>query len=203
MSRKILISGLSIIASLGIVGAATFAYFNDVSASNDNVFSTGTLILELADGDETFTTNNITATWGDTDLGPGDLTPVGTLSLRNNGTVAGHHVDFLFANNNSDGTNPLDTVMRITTLEYDSTSLLTGLGGSPNTYGLVDTDSSGFLELDELAAQGLDQHNLGMSDFGTHTLVMQLQMSPDATNEYQGDNVNTSVTATLNQGPTD
>ena len=123
--------------------------------------------------------------------------------MRNGGTVPAHHVDFNFTNTPSDGTNPLDRVMRVTTLEFDSTSLLTGLGASANTYGLIDTDANGFLELDELAAQDLDIHNLLLNDFLTHNLTMQLTMSPDAGNVYQTSNVTTDVTVTLNQGPTD
>ena len=205
MSRKILISGLSILASLGLVTAATFAFFSDVGASNDNVFASGTLDLNLSNNGTDFTTGNVTATWGDSDMGPGDFTPLGVLTMKNTGSVPANHVDFNFTNTNSDSSFPLDAVMRITTLMYDSTDLLSGLGASPNTYGLVDTDSSGYLELDELAAQDLDVHNLPFTELAptTHTLSMQLQMSTGATNDYQGDNVSTNVEATLNQGPTD
>lgn len=77
MNTKIVLSGLSILASLAIMGAATFAFFSDSETSEDNVFTSGSLDLKvdyscyynkLADGIPNcpFEPN----TWGQTDLGP-------------------------------------------------------------------------------------------------------------------------------------
>ena|SRR3990167_6781774 len=200
MNRSIWLSILSIFAVLALVTGLTVAYFSDVGTSTANTFSTGSLDLVLSNDATTFT-DGVTATWGDTNMLPNEFTPVGTLTLKNIGSVAGDHVDIAFANTNSDGTNPLDAVMRVTTLTFNSVDLLSGLNsGSDNTYGLRDTDNSGYLELDELAAQDLDAHNLTLNDTNVnHALVMQLQMSPNAGNDYQGDNVTTALTVTLQQ----
>ena len=203
MNKSIFLSILSIFIVTAGVGGLALAYFSDVGTSTANTFSTGSLNLVLSNNATTFT-EDVTATWGDTDMLPNEFTPVGTLTLKNTGSVAGDHVDVAFANFNSDSTYPLDAVMRVTTLTYNGVNLLTGLNAiSPNTYGLQDTNTSGYLELDELASQDLDQHNLSLNDLtpNTHDLVMQLQMSPGAGNDYQGDSVTTNLTVTLQQVP--
>ncbi len=45
MNSKIALSAISILASLALVGGATFALFSDVATSSDNTFATGTLNL--------------------------------------------------------------------------------------------------------------------------------------------------------------
>lgn len=77
MNTRIALSGLSILASLAIIGGATFAFFSDTETSEDNVFVAGSLDLKVdydcyynksADGIPNcpFSPN----TWEQTDLGP-------------------------------------------------------------------------------------------------------------------------------------
>ena len=203
MNTKIALSGLSIFAALALVGGATFAFFSDSGTSSGNTFATGSMDLKLANGVGSYS-DSVSATWGDTGLTPGSTTTIGTLNLKNAaGSIPANHVDIAFVNTNSDLLNPLDTVMRVTTLTYDGNDLLAGLGTVPNVYGLVDTDASGFLELDELATQGLDNHTLALLALidvdVPHPFIMQLTMDPNAGNEYQGDNVSTALTVTLQQ----
>lgn len=47
MNRRIALSGLSILAALGLIGGATFAFFNDVETSTGNVFQAGALDLKI------------------------------------------------------------------------------------------------------------------------------------------------------------
>jgi predicted ribosomally synthesized peptide with SipW-like signal peptide len=61
------------IASMAAVGAS-FAYFSDVAASSSNTFSTGTMNLKLSDTNET-DQDNVTASFGGTNLKPGDTLP--------------------------------------------------------------------------------------------------------------------------------
>ena len=200
MNKSILLSLISIFAVVGLVGGLSFAYFSDQGTSTDNIFASGTLILKLANGAGS-DQNDVTATWSGSNMEPGDSTTVGTLNLKNTGTVVGSHVDIAFANSNTGSVNPLDEVMWVTTLTYDGTDLLTGLNTStPNTYGLIDTNDSSHLELSELAAQDLVQHNLALINKDiAHPLVMQLEMSPYAGNDYQGGSVTTDLTVTLQQ----
>src|SRR3989344_5724467 len=95
MSRKILISGLSILATLGIVSAAPFAYFNDVGASNDNVFAAGDFDMQLSDTDEE-DLDSVSGTWGLASA-PGD-TFTGDLRVTNIGSVDADHIELKFVN---------------------------------------------------------------------------------------------------------
>ena len=45
--KKILFSLMAILLALGVVGAGAFAYFSDVETSEDNVFTAGTLDLQV------------------------------------------------------------------------------------------------------------------------------------------------------------
>ncbi|MBI4080867.1 MAG: hypothetical protein HY430_03810 [Candidatus Levybacteria bacterium] len=190
INRRMAMSGLSILTALGLLAGSTLAAFSDTNTSSTNTFSTGSLDLQLSNDGTTFASGGVTATFGASNLGPGDTSPVGTLTIRNAGTLAATDIDIAFANVNSDLGTPLDAVLRVTTLTYDGANILPSL---------TDTDSSGFIELDELAAQGLNGLALADLSPADHELVMQVTMDPAADNSYQGDNVTTDLTVTLNQ----
>lgn len=87
MNTRILTSVLTIITVVAAVAGATYAFFSDSGTSSGNVFTSGTLELKLSDGNEA-DQDNVTATWGDTTLNPGD-TGSGTLAITNAGSIAG------------------------------------------------------------------------------------------------------------------
>ena len=188
MNSKIILSLASIFASIGIVGAATYAYFSDSGTSNDNVFATGTLNLKLSDDTPEIDQDNVTASFGGTNLAPGNSV-TGQLRLKNSGTINANHAEVAVVNTNSDPTNPLDKVLEITVLDYDSVSVLSSV---------PDGNGNGWKDLDDLEAVGLD--NLALTNLATnHPLDLTVQFRSDASNDYQGDNVDSDWSITLNQ----
>lgn len=188
MNTKIALSTLSILTALSLVGGATFAFFSDSGTSNDNFFSIGTLDLKLSDDTPETDQDNVTASFGGTDLVPG-ATVSGQLRLKNSGSINADHAEIAVVNNNSDGTNPLDEVLELLTLDYDGSSVLSQV---------ADANGNTYKDLDDLATSGLD--NLSLTDIGVnHPLDLTVQMRSDAGNVYQGDSVDSDWTITLNQ----
>ena len=70
MNRSILLSILSIFAVVGLVGGVTFAFFSDTETSSDNLFSSGTLNMQLSKDNSTFT-ESVTGSVGGLALDPG------------------------------------------------------------------------------------------------------------------------------------
>jgi predicted ribosomally synthesized peptide with SipW-like signal peptide len=186
-NTRILVSALTIVAVVAGVSAVTYAFFSDSGTSNDNVFASGTIDLKLSDSNETVQ-DSVVATIGGTNMVPGD-TQSGTLQLRNSGSHVADHAELQVINTNTDLVNPLDTVMQITALTYDSVSVMPQLS---------DLNLNGYVDLDDLEAIGLD--NLALTDLGVdHPLAMTVQFRSDAGNAYQGDSVDSDWTVTLNQ----
>ncbi len=85
MNKKIIFSGMSILAALALMGGATFAFFSSSATSSGNVFASGTLQLQLDDNNDAAATT-ITASIGGPNMAPGDSTS-GFISMHNNGTI--------------------------------------------------------------------------------------------------------------------
>lgn len=188
MNKRILLSSVAIFASLALATGATFAFFSDEGTSNDNVFATGSLDLKLSDDTPETDQDTVTASFGGTALVPGQ--PVsGQLRLKNSGTIPAHHAEVALTNTNSDATNPLDRMLELATLNYDGLSVLGQV---------TDANANGYKDLDDLETSGLD--NLALTNLATnHPLDLTLTFRSDASNLYQGDNVDSDWTITLNQ----
>ncbi|KKR79431.1 MAG: hypothetical protein UU73_C0002G0066 [Candidatus Daviesbacteria bacterium GW2011_GWA1_41_61] len=188
INTKIVLSSASILASLAIISVATFAYFSNQGTSNDNVFAAGTLDLKLSDNTPETDQDNVTASFGGTNLAPG-ASVSGQLRLKNTGSIAASHAEVALVNTNSDITNPLDKVLELTTLDYGGVSVLSQV---------INNNGNGWTDLDDLKSSGLD--NLALTDLNTnHNLDLTVTFRSDAGNEYQGDSVDSDWTVTLNQ----
>jgi len=198
------LSAASIAAASAIIVGATFAYFSDSGNSNNNSFAAGTLDLKLSDDTPEADQDNVTASFGGSNLKPGDVIS-SELRLKNTGTINGSHVDIAIANTNSDGVNPLDKVLQITKLQYDKNGDgdVTDPGEDLLTAGtVVDSGSDGnaYVDLGDLADQDLDDHTLSLTDLNVnHRLVLEVTFDSTAGNQYQGDNVSSNWTVTLQQ----
>lgn len=209
MNRKILTSLVSIGAVLSLVGGATFAFFSDSGTSSNNTFSSGNLNMKLSDTDD-IVQDNVTGTWG-LNSAPGD-TFTGDLNIRNTGSVAANHVELKFTNTVTDAlsgpgtvsTTPMDRVIEITTLGWDSD----GNGSTDvDLLPLVsDTNSNGIKDLDDLENRNVDGANdfdnlsFGGSQSNDHVLRMSGRLSPTlAVDEHQGDSVNMLLDVVMNQ----
>ena len=52
--RKLLLSMLATFLVIGLVGAGTYAWFQDTETSTENTFTAGTMDLKIRDQDEVF-----------------------------------------------------------------------------------------------------------------------------------------------------
>ena len=201
------------LATIGATGAllvgATYAFFSDQGTSSNNIFNSGSLDMKLTDANET-ALDNVSGTWGLASA-PGD-TFSGDLEIKNSGSVNANHVELQFDNTvteavsapGSTATIPMDRVIEITVLDWDSdgdgsvdTNLLTGLTDI-NGNGIIDLDDfenrnvDGSVDFDNVSFSGTQSAN--------HKLHMVGRLSPTlAVDQHQGDSVNMSLTATMNQ----
>lgn len=195
MNSKIAMSGVSILASLAIMGGATFAFFSNTGTSSANTFSTGTLDLKLSDTDETTPVDTVTASFGSLTLVPGTCTGPQTLKLRNSGTIPANHAEVHIANvvtdANSDAVNDIDQFLRINTLTYDTVDQTSQFGN---------TNSTAFRDLGDWAANPTKLDDLPLTDLGTdHSLVLDVCLDSSAGDTLQGDSVTSTFTVELNQ----
>lgn len=183
-----------IIASLFIIGlmagigiGVTRAYFSNEGTNTGNIFAAGTLDLKLSDTDET-AQDNIAASWVGSNMAPGGPAVLGSLTLKNTGTIQGNHLEITTGNNCDDPSGDMDKYLEITSLLYDGGSIL---GTVSNSNG------NGWKDLDDLEAAGLD--NLTLTDFGNHTLSMEVKLNENIDDNYQGKSCSSIFTFTLNQ----
>lgn len=207
MSRKILISGLSILASLGIVTAATYAYFSDTATSTANTFVSGTLNLLVDDIDDTAAETvdgSITAA----NFSPGATTS-GFISLHNPGTLPIAEVEL--AADTTETADPgansdLSTVLNLDVLVDDGTPDSACVGGT-NVTSAIDTavgNGSTPLTLSEFDNGGTDVYDAlltgtGLAVSATKNICFNVTFDLNAGDIYQGDAVSTLFTFTANQ----
>jgi len=213
--KKLLLSILAIFLVIGLVGAGTFAWFQDTETSTGNTFTAGTMDLKVSDWDEGFG-DGVSATWTMPNMTPG-VTTVGpfSVSLQNSGSIAADHVEISFSHSideqtNPPGQNPVESDTNPNSvaadlakwIEITSITYTDGFSGT-----LTDANGNGFLDLDDLtwavnAAEGGPLDNLSPpppNSSGTRTFQMTLKFNAGATNDIQGDILTTTVTFTLNQ----
>ena len=192
INRRIIASGLSIVSALAVMGGATFAFFSDTGTSSNNVFAAGSLDLQLSNDASTYS-DSVTATFGGSNLAPGQCLSADALNLKNNGSVAADHAEVAVSNLVTDAgsnANPdMDSYLRFQVLNYD--------GGSE--VSIPDSNVNGYRDIADLQASGgLD--NLSLTDINTnHALNVQVCLDASAPSEIQGDQVDSTFTVTLNQ----
>ena len=84
MNRRILFSLVSICSVVGMVSGSALAAFTSSASNNGNTFGAGSLVLSInaalgASSTPVFTVTN---------AAPGDVSPIQTLTLKNEGSVA-------------------------------------------------------------------------------------------------------------------
>ena len=209
INSKILLSVASIAAAAALVIGATFAYFSDTGSSTGNVFSSGTLDMKLSDGSET-DQDSVSGTWGLASAS-GD-TFDSTLNIKNTGSVGANHVEFAFTNvvvnpTPSPGNNPtppLDSVIEITTLAWDSDG--NGSTDADLLAGVSDTNGNTIKDLDDLENQNVsgstdfDNVTFGGPQGNDHGLRIAGRLHPTLTvNANQGDSVTMTLDVDMNQ----
>ena len=154
--KKILISLLAIALVIGLVGAGVTAFFSDTGTSTANTFTTGTLVVDVADANDAYNGDKtVTATWqSPAGWAPGESF-TSTLYLKNTGSVGAHAVyeDWTKLADSSG----LSNWIQVTEI---SDSIPWGSGGAYGTNYVVnfiptcDLNLDGKLSLAELASWG-------------------------------------------------
>ncbi len=219
MKKKLILSVLAIIMVLGLAGAGTLAYFVDTETSTGNTYTAGSFDLKISDADEGFR-DGVTATWTMTNMAPGVNVCGNFITLQNSGSIAGDHVEISFSHviddtpdvvsdtNWSSEPEDLAKWIQITMMEYNIDGVwynwVTGF-----IPGNADRDPNGnnFLDLDDVSrlsysGEGGFLDNLpapGPNNSTPTTFTMDLIFNLGATNDIQGDTLNTTVSFTLNQ----
>lgn len=203
MNRRIAISAMSILASLAMLGGATFAFFSDSATSSGNIFSAGTLDLHLDDNDEPFS-DSVSLSLNATNLAPGGSF-TDFISLHNGGTIPAAEVEFgadqTSNSNGGDGSDLADvldlTVMtgpdRVCTGGADHTPAIAGAIGN----GSLPLTLTELVSTDYDALPGLAADNPGTTD--EYFLCLTATMQSGAGNQYQGDSKTVNFVFTANQ----
>lgn len=147
-------SFLAIVAVAATAGGATYAYFSDVAKSTNNTYASGKMELSLTDTDETQKAN-VTKSFGETDLFPGDDIELQEMTVENTGGVDGHHLNLTFTLNKED-----TTLAKHIVLEDDGNGLRFG----PSAEGAESIDLFGVLTGDtddDYTAEKPDGSSLG------------------------------------------
>ena len=164
--KKIL--GLTVAALLvmALVGGGTWAYFSDVETSTGNVFTAGTLNLDLTDTSDDGTENEV-ATWVFPAIAPGVAGGGGAgngLTIKNTGTLTGY-LD-------------LSSVTVANAENYDA--LTDEAEATDDTEGTADTDV-GELGANLLVQIWFDTNNDGAVNVDGGSLLLETSIYPAGT----------------------
>mgnify|MGYP001613554385 CR=1 FL=1 len=208
INKKIIMSGMSIVSALTLMGGATFAFFSSNATSVDNTFASGTMTLLVDDTDQLTPVPSVTGSLSVTGFVPGAST-TGYVSLHNGGSIAIAEVE-LGADSvitaNPDATGNMKEVLNLTVLVDNAVSDTLCTDGS-NVTAAIDTlvgDGAGSLTLAEFDNGGVDVYDalltgVGLAPTVTRNVCFTVTFDPGATDIYQGDAVNTSFAFTANQ----
>ena len=183
MNRKILLSLMSIVTVCALMVTGTYAYFSNAATSSNNVFASGTLDLQLANGASTFG-DSVSASFGSTTLSPGSCLVAATLNMKNVGSVPANHIDVSATNTNIS----FASFLKLKTVTLDG-----------NDIPLPDTNSNGYKDLQDLSVSGIV--NKPLTDFLVHPLVLEVCLDSSVGNEQQGQSDTLNLTILLDQGP--
>lgn len=217
ITRRRLLSGVAATgAAAAGTGAGTWAYFQDTETSSGNTIEAGTLDLKISDSDEGFG-DGVSGTWTLSNAKPGDNV-ISDVTLQNSGSLEADHVEFDISvteneSNGPSGSNEADTKpstasgmaeqFEVTVLTYDGTNVLSNLS---------DANGNGIIDIGDIASGNdsvLDNLNPPpAANGGTESLDIVFRWAHDSefdssvsgsNNDYQGDELNLTVTMALHQ----
>jgi len=226
--RRILISLMTIALVGALIGGGVYAYFSDVETSTGNVFTAGTLNLNLTDASDDGTESE-TATWVFSDIAPGDTGGGGAgagLTVSNTGSLNGYldlsSITVANAENYDATTDEAEAADDADTSDATGggelgANLLVQIWLDDDNDGVVDVDgSNNLLEESIYPAAAIGAPNPGVTgvldsiaatydldellNAGNSTYIAILWDLPSATNNaVQGDSATLSFTVELDQ----
>lgn len=199
---------LMIATAAVLVSSGTWAFFSDTEMSPSYLAASASLDLKISDDNEGGGRgkDGVSDTWVMNNAMPGVTVVSGSIEFRNAGTIDANHLEIGVNNSvldppgpesdSEEGTTDMDKVVQITKMEYTAPDL-----SIVNCLTLLtDANSNGFIDLDDLKTQKID--NLlppTKSLFTTSSLDMSLKFHESADSDYQGDSLYSEFAFTLNQ----
>ena len=192
--KKLLGFTIAFLLLMGMAGIGTWAFFSDVETSTGNTLTAGTLDLKTDD------TDGVTQTLLATNLAPGNTVGPETITLKNTGSVAGASLDLSFSYTETDDTpnnvinmsaSATAEMIEVTTLNYDSSSILSSISNS---------NGSAYIDIDDLqnaspiSLSGIDPGAVNSKDF-----EIAVQLVAATGNDFQADGITVTMTFVLNQ----
>ena len=204
-------SAMSIVASLAIMGGATFAFFSSSATSNDNLFGAGSLNLELDDLNEAFGVGPdddlLTAPFNVPSMAPGD-SAAQEISFHNTGSVPMEEIAMGLNCAGTDGDSNFCDVLDILVRVGGTASEGSCSGGddeTPNINSEV-SDGSGSLTLSEFNGDTYDSlpialaaNDLAPGGADESKVCIQVSMQESAVDIYQADTADVDLTFTAHQ----
>lgn len=203
MNKRILLSSMSIFASLALVTGATFAFFSDSGTSSGNVFGAGTMDIQLDDANETTPVDNITATFNVPSMVPGQ-SEAQEVSLHNAGSVNIAEIALGLTSTNTDAglTSNLRDVLNMQVVAGGTKSVNTCTGGTDVTSAidLAVGDNATPLTMQEFTGDTYDSLPIALAAAGPDDKVcVVVTMQSTASDAYQGDSATASFVFTAHQ----
>jgi hypothetical protein len=189
--KRILGLTITFMLFIGMTGSGAWAYFSDVEPSTANQMLSGILDLKTDDVD------GVTQTLYATSMKPGNTIGPASIQLRNAGDTDGPTLDIEFSYMESDGSpndvnmtaNATAAMMEVTTLSYDSVSLLTSIS---------DNNFNGYKDLQDLADANLSGQS-GLSTGATKPFEIEVKLKDNLSNDFRADGITVVMSFTLNQ----
>lgn len=203
MNTRILTSVLTIIAVVAAVSAMTWAFFSDAGTSTGNIFTAGTLDLQLDDDNETFS-NSVSDSVMGPNMSPGSSV-TDFISLHNAGSIDIAEVEFGATRTAHDGDSDLlENVLNLTVKTGSNNTCSTSMVDHTTAINNQIGGGAGHpkLTLAELIAADYDSLpglTVSPSAGDTYYLCLTVEMDSLAGNAYQGDSVTVSFDFTANQ----
>ncbi len=222
---KIIISLMTIALVAALVGGGVYAYFSDTETSTGNVFTAGTLNLDLTDASDDGTESE-TATWVFSAIAPGTPGGGARLTINNAGSMNGYldlsSVGVTNAENYDEDTDEAEATDDADTSDENGggelgANLLVQIWIDADNEGDVDVDGgSNLLEESIYPAAGIGEANPGVTgvlddiadtynldeplNAGNSTYIALLYDLPSsANNTIQGDSATLTFTVELDQ----
>lgn len=172
MNKKIMMSALSIMSALTIMGGATFAAFTATDTVQGNTFAAGTLILDAKVGG-----NSTSPAFTVTNAAPGQ-TYDQVIELANTGSTASTQTSLVDITSTGASTPDLADVLMLSF--YDDAT-----GSVPNAWDAGDTLLGGPASLNSSAWANIP-FGFGITAGGSHKVIARITVDPNASDVYQG-----------------
>jgi spore coat-associated protein N len=187
----LMLAGLSILCLISGTIAGTWARFLDTETSTGNHLTAGTIDLKTNNAD------GVTQTLYATILKPNVSVGPSTITLRNAGTTAAATLDIAFSYVESDGSSntvnmsadSTAAIIEVTTLTYNSSSLLTSIS---------DSNFNGYNDIQDVKNGNLTGRS-GLAAAASKDFVVTVKMRDGISNNYQADGIIITMTFTLKQ----